>query len=380
MSTQLTGWIGAVGLGFLLVACSTEKEPLYPVNPPQNAPTGACGPVEPSQNLYDLDLPYFFPEMDIPQNNPLTVEGVELGRHLFWDGILSRTNDISCASCHQPQAGFSDPNVVSVGVDGRTGVRNSMTLANIGYANRFFWDGRSLTLEEQILEPVVHPDEMDLDWPEAVSRLTSHPEYPQMFSAAFGGDCIDSSRVAMAIAQFLRTMVSANSKFDRWQWYGTAQLTPSETRGLELFLAEGGDPAVVPGGQFGGDCFHCHGGDLLFFTNQQFSNNGLDSVFTDLGLGGVTGNPGDMGKFKVPTLRNAEVTGPFMHDGRFADLEEVLEHYNSGGVFSPTIDPFMKYTSGGLQLPEQDKQAIIDFIKTLTDYEFLNNPKFQQPE
>ena len=174
-------------------------------------------------------------------------------------------------------------------------------------------------------------------------------------------------------------MVSANSRFDRAQ-YGPEQLTIQEQLGLELFLAEGGDPEVFPGGQNGGDCFHCHGGSLTLFTDQQFHNNGIDSVFTDdLGREEVTGNPLTRGQFKTSTLRNIALTAPYMHDGRFATLEEVVQHYNEGGHPSSTLDPLMKFPGVGLGLSEQDVDALVAFLETLTDEEFIQNPDFQDP-
>lgn len=203
--------------------------------------------------------------------------------------------------------------------------------------------------------------------------------YQDMFAAAFGTPCVDSLRVTYAIAQFVRTMISSNSKFDKAYRYGLAQLSPAENRGLELFLAEGGDPNFNPGGQFGGDCFHCHGGGLIQFTDQQFHNNGPDSVFTDPGREDVSGSPYDRGLFKTPSLRNVELSAPYMHDGRFATLREVVGHYNSGGHSSATIDPMMKFPGVGLGLSEQDVDDLVLFLKTLTDTSFVHNPKFQDP-
>jgi cytochrome c peroxidase len=173
-------------------------------------------------------------------------------------------------------------------------------------------------------------------------------------------------------------MVSGNSDFDRAQ-YGPEQLDISEQNGLFLFLAEGGDPNVFPGGQNGGDCFHCHGGALVLFTDQQFHNNGLDTVFTDLGRAEVNGSSFSEGQFKTPTLRNIALSAPYMHDGRFETLEEVIEHYNTGGHPSLTIDPLMKFQGVGLGLSEQDVYDLVAFLETLTDEDFINNPDFQDP-
>ena len=368
------------GLLLLLVlvagSCSKCKDPVECVS-------GDCNP---AATPYTLEIPPFFPPMDIPEDNPLTVEGIELGRMLFWEPALSADQTISCASCHLPAHGFSDPAPVSTGVGGALGVRNSMALINVGWAPNYFWDGRALTLEEQILVPVPHPDEMALPWPEAVERLrTLHeldptrPDYPAHFRAAFGDETITKERAAKAIAQFLRTMISSDSKYDRWR-RGETQLTDSEYNGYLIFLREGGDPETTPGGEFGGDCFHCHTEAGTQFSDYLFRNNGLDVHFeADAGHAAVSGLASDSGRFKTPTLRNIALTAPYMHDGRFSTLEEVIDHYNTGGVPSATIDPFMKYTTGGLQLTDQQKADIIAFLHTLTDTVFVGNPAFQNP-
>jgi cytochrome c peroxidase len=350
----------------LLVACKRDKPDEQP------APTAPGF----SPTPYVLEIPGNLPPMMIPADNPLTVEGVRLGRHLFYEKRLSGNNTMSCGSCHAPASGFTDPAQFSTGIDGIQGTRNSMALANLGWEARFFWDGRAMSLEEQILEPVVNPIEMHETWPNAVFKLQSDPAYENLFREAFGSPAVDSLKVAKAIAQFIRTMVSANSKFDKFM-RGELQLEPDEALGFQLTTLEGGDASV--GGQSGADCFHCHphGGGL--FTDGQLRNNGLDAVFTDLGLGGVTGLPQDMGKFKTPTLRNVALTAPYMHDGRFQTLEEVIDHYDSGGHPSPTVDPNMKFEIGGLQLTPQKKAQVIAFLHTLTDTDFITDPRFQDP-
>ena len=345
-----------------------------------------CGPDEPTEcttppgtTALEIDIPPFFPPMDIPPDNPTTVEGVELGRLLFWEKGLSADSTQSCGSCHLPAFSFADPNPVSTGITGAQGNRNAMALVNMGWAQRFFWDGRAATLEEQVLEPIPHPDEMTLPWPEAVARLEADPDYAKRFQVAFASEAISPETVSKAIAQFLRTMVSADSKFDRWR-KGQAQLTDLEFQGYEIFNREGGDPEIVQGGQFGGDCFHCHGEAGLQFTDYLFHNNGLDSTFAaDPGLAGITGVALDSGRFRTPTLRNVALSPPYMHDGRFDTLEEVIDHYDSGGHPSATIDPFMKYSSGGLMLQPQQKEALLAFLHTLTDTAFASNPAFSDP-
>ena len=365
-------WKGGV-LGFVVIA----------------ALAGGCRPDDPDEQPapvdpitgptpYDLQIPPNMPPMLIPPNNPLTVEGVELGRHLFWEKRLSGNNTMSCGSCHAPENAFSDPAQFSTGIDGIQGTRNSMALINLGWEQRFFWDGRAMTLEQQILEPVVNPVEMHDTWPNVMYKLQSDPAYEQLFFDAFGSTAIDSLKAARAIAQFLRTMISADSKFDKFM-RGEVQLEPEEALGFQLTQLEGGDPAFGQGGQFGADCFHCHPHGGGRFTDGILRNNGLDAQFTDPGLGGITGQPQDMGKFKTPTLRNVALTAPYMHDGRFQTLEEVIDHYDSGGHPSPTIDPNMKFTQGGLQLTPEKKQQLIAFLHTLTDMDFVNDPRFQDP-
>ncbi|MBL7951162.1 MAG: cytochrome-c peroxidase [Flavobacteriales bacterium] len=328
----------------------------------------------------NVPIPANFPAMPIPADNPFTVEGVALGRYLFYEEKLSGDNTMSCGSCHSPAVAFTDDgNQFSTGIDGVEGRRNAMALINLAWDTRYFWDGRSPMLEDQVLHPVQDPIEMHESWPEAVAELQAHDAYPDLFLAAFGTSTIDSVLAAKALAQFLRTMISGNSNFDKLQRGEPYLPTIDEQLGIQLTQQEGGDPALGLGGQWGADCFHCHphaGGRL---TDGLMHNNGLDGEFTDLGLGGVTGVPEDMGKFKAPTLRNVALTGPYMHDGRFQTLEEVIEHYNSGGVPSTTIDPFMKYTQGGLQLTPEKKQQLLAFLNMLTDMDFVNNPAFQDP-
>lgn len=356
-------------IGILLSACGKPDPP----ETPAPAPPGGWSPTP-----YDLEIPQNMPPMIIPADNPLTVEGVKLGRHLFWEKRLSGDNTMSCGTCHAPENAFAETTQFSTGIDGIQGTRNSMALMNLGWEQRFFWDGRALTLEQQILEPVVNPIEMHETWPNVMYELQSDPAYEALFQDAFGSTVVDSLKAAKAIAQFLRTMISANSKFDKFM-RGEVQLEPEEALGFQLTQMEGGDPAFGQGGQFGADCFHCHPHGAGRFTDGQMRNNGLDATFADPGFGGVTGQPQDMGKFKTPTLRNVALTAPYMHDGRFQTLEEVIEHYNSGGVPSPTIDPNMKFTQGGLQLTAEKKQQLIAFLNTLTDLDFIADPRFSDP-
>ena len=304
-----------------------------------------------------LQNPDGFPDMNIPYNNPMTVEGVELGEKLFKDPILSANNSQACISCHQPSNAFSDPNQFSIGIDNIAGQRNASALINLGWNVNFNWDGSAQTLEEQAFEPITNITEMHNTWENVELSLNSHPEYPQLFKNAFNIDYIDSNHVVMAIAQFERSLISSNSKFDKFL-KGEEQLNSSELSGYAIFNSEKGD------------CFHCHGTQI--FMDNLFHNNGLDTEpFLDLGRSKVTGKIEDNGKFKTPTLRNIEFSAPYMHDGRFATLEEVIEHYNSGGNYSSTVDPLMKKIGVGLQLTNQEKQDLIAFLKTLSDENFI---------
>ncbi|AOW22101.1 cytochrome-c peroxidase [Urechidicola croceus] len=307
----------------------------------------------------------------IPFNNPQTVEGVALGRKLFFDPILSANGTQSCASCHSPENSFTDSDRFSEGIDGISGSRNSMPLFNLvwNYDEKFNWDGSAFSLENQAFEPVTNPIEMHNTWSSAVSSLQNHSEYPELFEQAFGTSTIDSVLVTKAIAQFERTLISGNSRFDKYL-NGEISLTDSELSGFDIFMDE-----------TRGDCFHCHGNvNNPLWTDNVFHNNGLDATFTDLGLGQVTGDPADNGKFKSPSLRNLKFTAPYMHDGRFETLEEVINHYSEGLVNSPTIDPLMKaINDGGVQLTESDKSDLKAFLLSLSDDEFVNNPNFQAP-
>lgn len=306
----------------------------------------------------------------IPIDNPQTEEGIALGKKLFFDPVLSQNNTQACADCHAPEQAFADIDRFSDGVDGTLGTRNSMPLFNLAwhYDEKFFWDGNTFSLEHQAFVPVTDPREMKNTWLEVERKLQNHPEYPSLFQQAFGTSNIDSTMVTKAIAQFERTLISSNSKFDK-HLLDEVTLTPEELNGFNVFMDE-----------TRGDCFHCHGSDKNpLWTDNTFHNNGLDETFTDLGLGAITGNPADNGKFRTPSLRNLAFTAPYMHDGRFTTLEEVINHYSEGLKHSPTVDPLMKQVAqGGVQLTEQDKADLKAFLLALSDYEFINNPAFKK--
>ena len=307
---------------------------------------------------YVINTPYGFPDMIIPFDNPLTVQGVELGKKLFNDPILSADNSLSCSGCHIQNNSFTNNTQYSVGIDNIEGFRNASALINLGWNTSFNWDGSITTLEDQAFEPVTNPIEMHDTWLNVESKLNNDSTYLVMFKNAFNIDYIDSVHVVEAIAQFERTLISVNSKYDKCIRQ-ELQLSPSELNGYVIFNSEKGD------------CFHCHGTEM--FMDNLFHNNGLDSEnFADLGLFNVSNDPMDIAKFKTPTLRNVEFTAPYMHDGRFKTLEEVIEHYNSGGKYSPTVDPLMKKIGIGLQLTNSEKQDLVNFLKALSDYDYIN--------
>ena len=321
--------------------------------------------IAPNATPYRFTFSAFFPQPNLPRDNPLTVQGVALGRKLFFDRRLSVNDSESCATCHNPRFAFSQPQPVSRGANGDLGTRNAMSLENLAWKDSFFWDGRAANVREQVLQPIQNPIEMHESLTNLVAKISADTNYPPLFADAFGSPKITTDRIARALEQFVLTRVSFNSKFDHVM-NGTAKFTKEEARGFVLFNTEY-DPYH---GQFGADCFHCHGGPL--FQSLDFANNGLDSTFKDLGRYNVTRRDGDKGKFGVPSLRNVAVTGPYMHNGRFQTLDEVVEHYCTGMKRSATLNPNLaKHPDGGVPLSNADKQALVAFLKTLTDERFL---------
>lgn len=320
------------------------------------------------------NLPSSFPILEVPEDNPLTVDGIKLGQHLFFDPVLSADSTMSCASCHLPEAGFTDQLAVSTGIDGIAGTRSSMSLVNIGFAyTGLFWDGSVQTLEEQALLPVEDPIELHNSWMNVIPKLGSLPLYQELFRKAFGIEStseISKELAAKAIAQYERVLISGNSKYDKEE-RGEYFYSEEENEGFVMFFDE--DPDILDA-----ECFHCHSAPLL--TDNSFRNNGLDAVsdladFADLGRGGFNEISLDNGKFRVPTLRNIALTAPYMHDGRFQTLNEVLDHYSMGGHFSPNRDPEMVK----LDLTEDQKQNLIAFLHTLTDTSYLSLEYIQNP-
>lgn len=314
-----------------------------------------------------LYRPDGFPTYDVPEDNPTTPEGVDLGRRLFYDPMLSGDGTMACATCHAQERGFSDNgNQFSIGIDSLEGDKNAMQLINLLWEEDFFWDGRSASLEEQALEPVINPIEMHADWEDVEEKLRNDPNYPKLFEQAFGGNSVTRENATKAIAQFERTLIAGDTRYHRWL-YGRPGgfLTAQEQQGYELFFGEKAE------------CFHCH--EDVTFSDQKFHNNGLDATFTSENLGrfNVTGFTSDIGLFKTTTLINIAQTAPYMHDGRFATLEEVVEHYSEGVQDSDTRDPLIK--KDGFQLTDEEKAALVAFMKALTDETFLTNPDFSDP-
>ncbi|MFT4566890.1 MAG: cytochrome c peroxidase [Saprospiraceae bacterium] len=324
---------------------------------------------------YNLQVPTHFPQMPIPTDNPLTVDGVRLGRHLFYDPILSRDSTLSCASCHHQQSAFTDNEMVSEGVDGTLGRRSSMSLIDIGFhTNGFFWDGRTLTLEEQAEIPVEDPVEMHEMWGNVEKKFQRHKDYPILFRKAFGIEEkieITKELAVKAIAQFERTLVSSGTaKYDRVV-AGTDVFTDEELKGHNIFFDIEDDISRHA------ECGHCHNAPL--FTITTFANNGIDNVdegnLLDKGLAEFTNVDFDNGKFKITTLRNIFNTAPYMHDGRFSTIDEVLDHYISGGHASRNLDPVLR----PLNIGEEDRAALKAFIGTLQDEEVLNDLRYASP-
>jgi cytochrome c peroxidase len=315
---------------------------------------------------YNLTIPAGLPPMKIPADNPMTVEGVALGRQLFYDNILSKSNTMNCGSCHQLKNYFVDSNKqFSTGIDNIAGSRNGMSLFNIGYSTTFFWDGGAANLEAQVLGPITNPIEMHETMTNVLSKLQSHPNYPSLFYKAFGTDKISSKLIFNAIAQFERTMISANSKFDHYL-QNKINLTEQELRGKEIYLNENK-----------GDCFHCHSYGSTF-TDYEFRNTGLDSIPIDLGRNLITHLASDEGKFKTPSLRNIAMTSPYMHDGRFTTLRQCIEHYNRNFKYTQNLSPELKAVVKN-RMSEAEIDDLIAFLNTLTDVECIANQNLVKP-
>jgi len=327
---------------------------------------------------YNLVYPANFGNrIQIPADNPTTKQGVYLGRMLFYETKLSANNKLSCGSCHEQNKAFTDGRAFSPGVDGVLTPRNSMSLVNLLWGRKFFWDGRANGLEEQAVTPLTSTHEMGQSLNVSAQKLAATANYPALFKLVYGDNQITSDRIVRAISQFERTLISANSRYDQYL-RGAYQPTPDELKGIELF-----NTAPQPEkGIRGANCTHCHGGPKTYM--ELFHNNGLDSMSKDSGMEKLTGLSADRGRFKVPTLRNIALTAPYMHDGRFKTLKEVIDHYSDHIEQSPALSAFLRGESneaGGksLKLLSTEKKQLIAFLNMLTDSAFITNPAFSDP-
>ncbi len=320
-------------------------------------------------------LPAVVQQDNTPADNPITNAGATLGRVLFYDKRLSANQTVSCSSCHRQQSGFSDPRPFSIGLAGGLTDRNSMGLTNARWYQRrsFFWDERAATLEVQVLQPIQNSIEMGLSLPTLVSRLSGETFYADLFTAAFGSSTINSERISRALAQFVRSLASTRSKYDLGVGVNFSNFSPEENLGRRLFNGETGTAT----------CAQCHGTDN-FSSGPRINNNGLENPYLDKGVGAVSGRAQDEGLFKVPSLRNVALTAPYMHDGRFATLEAVVEFYNSGVVAHPNLSPPLRARPPApgalrLNLTAAEKAALVAFMKTLTDTALAADERFADP-
>lgn len=317
---------------------------------------------------YDFVKVYRFPNIELPADNDLTIAKVQLGRSLFYDQSLSLSGNTSCATCHNQDFGFTDHNLdFSINDLGNQTARNASNLFNLVWTDKgFFWDGRSSTLELAIEDAI--NNEQHPEWDVTLANIQANAEYKTMFEKAFEYGEISRENIDKAIASFIRIIVSQNAKYDLVT-RGQASLTPLEQYGFDsIFVTEKGD------------CFHCHG-VYPFMTDNDFHDNGLQGTgYQDLGLGGFNGNSFDQGKMKTPPLRNLSYTAPYMHDGRFATLDEVIDFYSEGVNVTPNVDPLMKKAhQGGLQLSAYEKEALKAFLLTLDDPVFRANAEYASP-
>lgn len=343
----------------IVVACQQTKsvEPDLPGKPPlveyQTTPYPWTKPANFPDPLYDL------------RKNPLTYEGVALGKSLFFDGMLSRDGTITCAFCHIPEAAFAHTDhIVSHGIGDQLGPRNGLSIQNVAWNRAFFWDGGIHDLDLLPISPIQNPVEMGDTLTNVLKKVRTSAKYPALFKAAYGSAEVTSERFLKALSQFMLTLVSANSKYDKYRRNEAGgEFTDQERRGLSLFTTH---------------CSGCHAGEL--FTDQSYRNNGLLPKATkpDLGRYTITLVESDKYTFRVPSLRNSERNLPYMHDGRFSSLERVLNHYATGIQDNPALDPLLKTGNQiGLPLSQQDQKDIIAFLYTLTDYSFLTDRRFK---
>lgn len=366
------GLMGATLLLLTATSCRREEDPSA-----KNNKTYQPTLVDPK----DI-FPAEFGMPPLPKDNPFTEEGIYLGRMLFYDPILSFDSSISCGSCHQQEFAFAEPRQFSKGIYGLMSHRNAPSLFNMAYSRKFFWDARVNTLRDLIFEPIQAHNEMAMTLPLLNERLKKVERYKDFFNKAFNSEpnLIDMS---LALEQFLLSIVSNGSRFNKFFPGDNPQvMNQSELRGA--FAFNGLVDFDANGKTKGADCFHCHGGELAQQQNPVMggiANNGLDPVVTDKGFGAITNRDQDFGTFKTPSLLNIALTAPYMHDGRFNTLEEVIEHYSTGIRYENlSIHPQLA-AHGGLQmnLSETQKADLVAYLKSMTDLEFIKNPKYSNP-
>ncbi|WP_051230405.1 cytochrome-c peroxidase [Epilithonimonas caeni] len=342
-------WISFIVLSGILISCSNEYE----------------GEVFEEDKAYDLEVPTSFPALAFDTDkNPVTVNGIALGKKLFYEGKLSRNNTISCGFCHIQEYAFTHHgHPVSHGIDDKLGIRNALPIQNMAFIKNYTWDGVSHNLDERSLVPITTDFEMDSSLPEVVSKLNQDTNYKKMFKAAYGDENITGERILKALTQFMVTMISADSKYDRMK-KGTATFTNEEMQGLALFQNK---------------CSSCHSGEL--FTDESYRNTGMyyNAQYDDRGRYRVTLDWNDNMKFRVPSLRNVEYTAPYMHDGRFYSLDAVLNFYSDNVENQANLDPLLKQNGHvGIPMTTLEKQYIITFLKTLSDPQFITNKQFAE--
>lgn len=332
----------------LLMSCNTDEGTYLDIDHP-----------------IQLQVPTNFPPLSYQfMNNPLTEKGFELGRKLFYDGRLSSNGIVSCAFCHEQQHAFTHHgHDLSHGVNDLIGTRNTPALQNLAFQSEYFFDGASNNLEMVAIVPIHNPVEMNESLPSIIEKIRDDRDYQRLFAVAFENKAINSANMLKALAQYMTMLISADSRYDKYvRNENNASFTDKEKQGLKIFREK---------------CATCHSTDL--FTDHSFRNNGLpvNPRLNDLGREEVTGNPLDRHKFKVPSLRNIALTAPYMHDGRLGSLEAVLAFYEEGVQDSETLDPLMKQNSQlGIPLNATEKEALIAFLKTLTDEQFIQNSKY----
>jgi len=408
----------AASLAVLVTACTLDPagvndgdDPSRPDGPlaadasiTRDAPAAPDAPVLPPEVAAALDLPAMpYPYDDAlpahfanarrqdntPTGNPITSAGATLGRVLFYDRALSRSGTVACASCHHQANGFADPTRFSTGFAGGQTTRNAMTIVDARYylPGTFFWDERAASLEAQVLMPIQNPVEMGLTLDELVANVSARAYYPYLFQQAFGDTVVTSDRIARALAQFVRAAVSYRSRYDAGiEAAGDIartfpNFTASEARGKALFLGRARcatchlDAPPAPGPR----------PNQAIFLIDRAVNNGLDATTTvaDVGVGGITGVATDLGRFKSPSLRNVAVTAPYMHDGRLATLDDVIDHYSTGIQAHPNLDPRLRVPGTGapirLDLSATEHADLKAFLGTLTDDALLADVRFADP-